>query len=148
MDTFKIFRGLVIAAFVLVAVEIAAAFLAPDLPEHVQTWLDTEANGPLYAALETGPLAVQIAVGALLIAYLAAYLAALVGMLRYKPWARVTFLATILVGGALSFTGGSSLYTAFELTVAALVSMVEGALIVLLFVDPVRGRFRNAAAPA
>jgi hypothetical protein len=84
----------------------------------------------------------------LLIAYLAAYLAALVGMLRYKPWARVTFLATILVGGALSFTGGSSLYTAFELTVAALVSMVEGALIVLLFVDPVRGRFRNAAAPA
>ena len=76
MDTTKVFRFLVLGSLALIVLTAVAAFFEPELPEAVAAYMDGEGAGPLYQNFESGPLSMQIALGALLLGFLAAHVAA------------------------------------------------------------------------
>ena len=141
MDIFKLFRSLVLACFALLVLSVAAAFFASEPPEHISAYLDEEAAGPILDALLHGSAITQAVTILLLVAYLGAWIASLFGLLGFKPWARTVFIATTVVGFALLPFAGSSLVSPFEDIIDTLLSACDGALLVLLFIEPIRGRF-------
>ncbi len=141
METTKVFRFLVLGSLALVIFTAVAAFYEPALPEAVTAYLDGEGAGPLYRNLDTGPLSTQIALGALLVGLLAAHVASCIGMLMFRSWARVTFIGTIVVGLALIPPGGSMLLGPLQSALDALFNMVDGAILVMLLVDPIKAKF-------
>lgn len=153
MRTLSIFRGLVFGAILLLAVRIVAAIFGPSVPEPVSRYLDGEGAGSLITSFRNGPFTLKLAIGGLLVAYAAAYVASLLGMLKFHGWARYMFIVTTIVGIALLASSGIAIHSSFQVTVATLGAMLDGALLTLLCVDPVRARFlgrfpgESAAAP-
>ena len=148
MAATTIFRGLILAALAIFAADIATVvmwYFAADLPETVQSYLDAQNAGTLSNVFSEANLGTQIAVGLLMLLYLIAYLAALLGLLGFRGWARWVFF--IVIGLTLVFiiSGGTSLSTPIEQFVTTLGSMVDGAILTLLFIEPIRARFRNDA---
>ncbi len=146
MATISIFRGLLIAALVLLVVGLISAWTEPEVPEAVAAYLDSLNEGSLGAALEHGNLGTRILVGLLAGGYLLAYLVSLVGLLRFQRWARTLFIMLMPLSLALEAAMGTSLSGPMDAFESAAL-MIDGALLVLLFVDPVRARFRGQAAP-
>jgi hypothetical protein len=143
MRTLSIFRGLVFGAILLLAARIVAAIFGPSVPDAVTTYLDQEGAGSLMTSFRGGPFTLKLAIGGLLIAYAVAYVASLVGMLKFHGWSRYMFIVTTIVGVALLAASGTAIHSAFQVTVATLGAMLDGALITLLCIDPVRARFRG-----
>ncbi len=77
------------------------------------------------------------------VVYLIAYLASLIGLLRFRSWARWLFI--IVIGLTLIFTisGGTTLSKPLESLVYTAGNMVDGAILTLLFIEPIRARFRD-----
>jgi hypothetical protein len=141
MDSIKLFRALVQASLALLAVSIAISFFGDELPEEVTAYLDGEAAGPLSSALLSERAGVQIAVGALMMAYLVAWIASMLGLLGFRPWARTGFIALTVAGFPLLLVAGSSLMSPLEGTLEALLNTCSGAILALLFTEPVRSAF-------
>jgi hypothetical protein len=125
---------------VLFVADLALGLIDPALPEPVAAYLD-ENMGPLFAALDTGAIGLKLSVGALLFAYLAAWITALVGLLKFRRWARALFLVTVGLNLVLLTSGGTTLTSPLQSAMSTLASMAEGAIVVLLFVEPVRSEF-------
>ena len=145
MAASSIFRGLTIAALLLLIVEILATWNGADVPEEVAAWLDSQNLSSLGAALAHGNLGTQLLVGIVIYGYLLAYVIALVGLLKFQRWARVLFIMLIPLQLALKAAMGTTIsrpVDTFELAAA----MIDGALFVLLFIEPVRTRFREILA--
>jgi hypothetical protein len=141
MEITKIFRILVWSYLALFAVSIAAAFFEPDLPEPVSEYLDGDGAGPFMSALYSGTLGMQIALGALFLGFLVACIASLFGLLEYRRWARAIFIATNLLGFALIPSMGASLSTPLQSGIDTLLCMLDGAILVMLLVDPIKAKF-------
>lgn len=147
MAMLSIFRGLIFAALAFLAVLLIATWAGPDYPEEVTAFLTRENQGTLSVMLDAGSRGSQLAVGLLLLAYLGGYFAALLGMLTYRRWARVLFIVLLPVAFVLQGAVGTTIYTPLESVMEMTTHMINGALLVLLFVDPVRARFREPALP-
>jgi hypothetical protein len=143
MRTLGIFRGLVFGAILLLVLRVLGWVFGPEIPATVTTWLKSEGVGTLIDSLKNGPFSLRLAVGGLLLAYSLAYVASLLGLLRFHAWARYMFILTTLVGIALLAASGMVISSAFQAAAGALGAMIDGALLTLLFVDPVRMRFRG-----
>jgi hypothetical protein len=147
MDACKLFRVLIYVSIGLLAAAIGALFIEPDPPEEVMRYFDEEAAGPLFALMNTDSMAGLVVTAILAAVFLVAWLAALVGMLDFRPWARTVFIVTAIVSYAMLPLSGSSYAGPLQGTLDALVYTVDGALLVLLFVEPIRGRFSPAWRP-
>jgi hypothetical protein len=143
MRTLSIFRGFVFGAVLLLAVKVVAAMFGPSVPEPVSNYLDGEGSGTLISSFRNGPFSLKLAIGGLLLAYAVSYVASLLAMLKFHAWARYMFIVTTIVGVALLASSGTAIHSSFQATVACLGAMIDGALLTLLFIDPVRARFRG-----
>ncbi len=146
MGTIGIYRGLALAALVLLVVGLVATWTAPEVPEAVATYLDSRNQGSLGAALEHGNLGTRLMVGALLVGYLLAYVVSLIGLLKFQRWARILFIMLVPLSLVLEAAKGTSLGGPLD-TFRSCALLIDGALLVLLFVEPVRARFRAADPP-
>jgi hypothetical protein len=146
MAAVTIFRGLVLAAFAVLLANIASGFMAyfgPALPTEVQAYLDSRNVGTMANVFSEANWGTQVAVGIAFVAYLIAYLASLIGLLRFRGWARWLFI--IVIGLTLIFTisGGTTISTPIESLVFMAGNMVDGAILTLLFIEPIRAKFRD-----
>jgi hypothetical protein len=146
MAAVTIFRGLVLAAFAVLLAGIASgvmAYFGPTLPTEVQAYLDSQNVGTMANVFSEANWGTQVAVGIAFVVYLIAYLAALIGLLRFRGWARWLFI--IVIGLTLIFTisGGTTLSTPIESLVYTAGNMVDGAILTLLFIEPIRAKFRD-----
>jgi len=149
MAATTIFRGLILAALAIFAADIATVvmwYFAADLPESVQSYLDAQNAGTLANVFSEANLGTQIAVGLLMLLYLVAYLTGLLGLLGFRRWARWVFILVVSLTLIFIASGGTSLATPIEAMVSALGSMVDGAILTLLFIEPIRARFRTGSA--
>ena len=142
MAAIGIFRGLVIAALILLAITLIATWTEPDVPEAVAAYLDSQNVSSLGAVLAHGNLGAQILVGAVIFGYLVAYVVSLVGVLAFQRWARVLFIMLMPLSLVLQAALGTTLDRPID-TFNTAAAMIDGALLVLLFVEPVRARFRG-----
>jgi hypothetical protein len=144
MDLVKLFRMLIIGEVVLFAATIAVSLLVTEPPAEVTAYLEGTGAGPLFDAMEHGPLSMQIVVGVFGAALFLAYIASLIGMWSFRRWARTTYIGIWVLSLVLLPASGSSLSNAVESTVEYLSAAVSGALLAALLFEPVRARF---AAP-
>ena len=146
MAAVTIFRGLVLAAFAVLLAGIAAgvmAYFGPALPAAVQSYLDSQNVGTMANVFSEANWGTQIAVGITFFLYLIAYLAALIGMLRFRGWARWLFIIVVVLSLVFAISGGTTLSTPIESLVYTFGNMVDGAILTLLFIEPIRAKFRD-----
>jgi hypothetical protein len=146
MAAVTIFRGLILAALAVLVATIAAGVLTyfnPPLPAAVESYLAEQNAGTMANVFSEANWGTQIAVGITFVLYLIAYLTSLIGLLRFRGWARWLFI--IVVGLMLVFiiSGGTTLSTPIDALVSTIGAMVDGAILTLLFIEPVRARFRD-----
>jgi hypothetical protein len=144
MPVEKIFRALIYATLTLLVAGVLAGVFAPGVPEEISDQLDAENNGLLAKLLDSDSLPVSSAVLAVLIVFLCLWIASLVGMLGFRRWARAMFILLTPIGVLLEGVMGASVVGPAEAMVGTAYMMCQGALLVLLFVDPVRSRFLAA----
>lgn len=145
MAAITIFRGLVLAALVVLAATIATgviAYFSPPLPAAIEAYLETQNVGTMANVFSEANWGTQIAVGIMLLLYLVAYLAALLGMLGFRRWARWLFVIVVSLTLIFIASGGTALSTPIETLVSTVGAMVDGAILTLLFIEPIRARFR------
>ncbi len=145
MDAIKLFRALIQANLALLVFSIVISFFAAEPPEAITEYLDGEGAGPLFGAVLTGTLGVQIVVVALMIGYLVAWIASMIFMLSFRPWARTWYIGLTIAGFPLVLLAGANLVSPFEGMLEALLNACSGALLVLLFIEPVRNSFESRA---
>lgn len=146
MAAITIFRGLIITALALFAAEVATgvmAYFGPGVPAAVQSYLDTKNAGTLSNVFSEANLGTQIAVGILMLLYLVAFIAALVGLLGFRRWARWLFIIVTSLTLIFLASGGMTLSTPLESLATTLGAMANGAILTLLFIEPIRERFRR-----
>jgi hypothetical protein len=146
MAAVTIFRGLVLAAFGVLLAGIASgvmAYFGPPLPAEVQSYLDSRNVGTMANVFSEANWGTQVAVGITFFVYLIAYLAALIGLLRFRGWARWLFIIVIALSLIFAISGGTTLSTPIESLVYTAGNMVDGAILTLLFIEPIRARFRD-----
>lgn len=149
MAAITIFRGLTITALAVFAAEIATgvmAFFGPDVPAAVQSYLAAKNTGTLANVFTEANLGTQIAVGILLLLYLVAFIASLIGLLGFRRWARWLFIIVTSLTLIFLASGGMTLSTPLESLASALGFMADGAIVTLLFIEPIRERFRREPA--
>jgi hypothetical protein len=144
----KVFRGLVAGSLVLFVVVIAIGIFEPELPDEVNAYLEGEGAGPVFSALESGSVSLQILGVALMVGFLVAYVASCIGLLMFRRWARATFIGVAVVGLAATPWLGASLYTPLTSTVETLFNMIDGAILVTLLFDPIKAKFADRTARA
>jgi hypothetical protein len=144
MDALKVFRLLIVAEIVLIGASAAVAFLPSEtLPPEIDRWLSEE-GWPLLQWIEERGGAVTIASVAVLLAFVAAYFAALIGLLLLKRWARTLYVAVFVAGAPLYLFMGVTLTTPIAAFVDYLLAACSGAVLALLFIGPVQERFAHA----
>lgn len=146
MDVFKLFRALIAASFVLFFLTIGLVFVEPELPDEVVNFIAEHSADPVEGLLAAESGALVVIGTAVLVLYLGAYLASLAGMLAYKPWARMVYIVTTALSILLLPLAGATFSFRWQSTADALYWLVDGALLVLLFTEPVRSRFAARAA--
>ena len=146
MDVFKLFRGLIWFSLGLAPASASAVFLAEEPPDEVASYFYEEAAGPLYSLLDTDSTSGVTLLIIVLVAFIGSWFAALLGMLAWKSWSRTLFFAVCIFSFALLPLGGTTYATSLQVSLEALTYASEGALLVLLLVDPIRGRFQPARA--
>lgn len=146
MAAVTIFRGLVLAAFAVLVAGVASGVLAhfqPALPVEVDAYLKSQNVGTMANVFSEANWGTQVAVGIAFVVYLIAYLAALIGLLRFRGWARWLFIVVIGLSLVFTISGGTTLSTPIESLVYTAGNMVDGAILTLLFIEPIRARFRD-----
>jgi hypothetical protein len=144
------FRGLILAALAFLAADLLIDFIEPTVPDEVAAYLDEQNAGSLSGLLDDGNIGAKLGVSILLLGYLVAYIGSLLGMLAFKRWARVAFLFVVPLGLVIDISYATAISTPWQTVITAMVAMTHGAILTLLFVEPVRARFRAqspAAAP-
>lgn len=146
MDVFKLFRALIGASFVLFFLTMGLVFVEPELPDEVVNFIAEHSVDPVEGMLLAESGALWVIGAAFLVVYLGAYLASLAGMLSYKPWARTVYIVTTGISVLMMPLAGATFSFRWQSTADALYWLADGALLVLLFTDPVRSRFAARAA--
>ena len=144
-NAIRIFRLLIVVEIVLSIASIAVAFLPIEaLPPDVESWLSGDGQSPLVRWMEGQPRAVLLPALVLGLAFVAAYVAALVGLFFLKRWARALYVATFVAGVILYPLMGASITTPVAALVDYLLAAGTGAILAFLFVGPVQERFAHA----
>lgn len=146
MDAVKLFRGLVVASLALLAASFASLLITPDLPEPISDWIGSEGAGPLFAWVDYESTGWLLLIGAVLL-WTGAHVAALLAALRFRRWSRAFLIISTAVGLALLPFTGFTLNSALDTTLDTLLNTCDGALLVMLLLEPIRGRFRSGIAP-
>jgi len=146
MAAITIFRGLIVTALAVFAAEVATgvmAYFGPEIPAAVQSYLNAKNTGTLANVFSEANLGTQIAVGILMVLYLIAFVAALIGLLGFRRWARWLFIIVTSLTLIFLASGGMTLSTSLESLASTIRAMVDGAILTLLFIEPIRERFRR-----
>lgn len=124
----KIFKNLVIASAVL----LTYFFIAPDyLPENLQAINDAK----IEELFNTNFFLIGFILWVLAI-YVSYYL-----IYKFKKIGRTIFLITIIVIFPLNFYLGAEVLHPIDSSVDFLLSLVDGALLTLMYVSPLKDRF-------
>jgi hypothetical protein len=145
MDSIKLFRALIIAMLVCFIATILAVIFGPAPPDEITAWFDENGGGllaPLFMPESWGPM---ISLFAVCLALLIVWIASLIGMWKFRSWSPKAYIAVTVFGLVLLPLGGQTWTTPLESTFNALMLMCEGAVLVLLFVDPIRAEFARGA---
>jgi hypothetical protein len=135
MDTVRVFRRLVTAELGLLVLYIGYSFFEPELPATIQSWLESDAAGPLSDSASVVGLA-------LIAVFLLLYIASLVGLLALQSWARAAYLLLTLFGVVLTPFVGYNVLSPVAALLDTLAYLLNGAVAaMLLFVPAVRERF-------
>jgi hypothetical protein len=138
----RVFRALVVADVVLLLAGVAIVFVEPDLPDAVTEYIQAQSGllDSLFKSVESRgwQLWVYFAVS---LAYVAATLASLLGLFFFKRWARTMFAAVVAATLLMiPFMAGTFMSPTASL-LDSLLYMCDGAIIAMLFTDPVSHRF-------
>lgn len=130
----RVFRILVVAAFLLHTVLWLGPFTEQPWLESVDVWLlDFDGYG---AAMPYHPI--------LYWCLFASWLLVLVGLFFYVSAARGGLILLILVSLALGIAWGVRVLAPHEVVLSELLSVIDGALIVMAYWSPVRAEFARA----
>ena len=148
MDAFKLFRVLIIAKLAGMIASVLASFFGPAPPHEVTDWFDRSGGGLLAPVFESENWSAILALLGFCLAYVVAWVATLIGMMRFRPWSRMWFIAMSVLGFLWLPVIGQTWTTPLEGLFNGLILMCQGAVLALLFVEPVAGRFRRESQPA
>jgi hypothetical protein len=144
MQAIRALRALVLTEIALVTASVLAEFIAQDpLPAAVDEYLAGPGAGPLFSALQDES---SLVLFGLLAVLFCAYIAALVGLLLLKPWARRIYVIVFIAGVCLDPFFGTSLVSPLVGTIDYLAVACSGAILALLFFGDVRARFEHSDA--
>ncbi len=144
MNAIKIFRLLILAEIVLTVASSTVAFLPGQaLPPDVERWLAGDGAPALIRWMEGEPRAALFVALAIGVGFVAAYIAALIGLFFLKRWARTLYLAMFIGGVILLPLMGAAITTPVAALVDYLLAACTGAIVALLFVGPVQERFAH-----
>ena len=128
------FRMLIWAYVAFLCGAAVAGYFPAGYSEELRTAYEAEPS-----LVDTLPIPV---VGTVVLAFLALIIAGLVGMYRFRPWARPLSLWTTLVATPALAALGPSLSSGLEAAMWELSSVFWGALLALAYFSPVANRFR------
>jgi hypothetical protein len=75
--------------------------------------------------------------------FLLAWLVASIGLLLFRAWARVLFVAVYIVVLLLRFIQGTTVHLPIEGFLGEVVSLMDGAILALAFTDPTASYFKR-----
>jgi hypothetical protein len=120
---------------------VLSEYLRSESTPPIDQYLEGPGAGLLWKLLEADSTAVNYILGALLVAFSAAYVASLVGLVLLKPWARRLYVALFIVGACTYPLYGSTLVDSFSATVGYLAGVCSGAILATLFLSDARVAF-------
>ncbi len=146
MDAVRIFRGLILTSFALILAAFPMAWYDTlETPPEIDAYLEGAGQGLLFSWFDSAPFPVPLIIGVALGTLVVAWVAALIGLFWVKNWARTLYLGTFLTGVLVSPLLGSTFSTPISSMHGWLLSACDGAIAVMLFLSPIRERF--SAAP-
>ncbi len=133
MPPATLIRTLVVTEFVLLVASILTMLLPSETTPAVDEYLEGPGAGPLFRLIEAEPTAVTYIVGALGASFVAIYIAALVGLLCLKSWARRLYVVAFVTGGCMYPFMGSSLADPISGTIDYFAAVCSGAILATIF---------------
>jgi hypothetical protein len=144
MDLVKLFRALIAAMVACMVATMAAALLEPDPPDAITDWFVESGGGFLTPVFNSGLSFPLLALFVVCLAFVIAWTAAVIGMVRFRPWSPKLFIGCMVFGYLWLPFVGHTWTKPVEGTLSALTFSCEGAILVLLFVPQIRDRFGHA----
>ena len=138
MPATNVLRALVITEVVLLAASVLTVFLPSETPSAVDEYLEGPGAGPLFRAFDADPTAATYTLGAVLVVFVAIYVASLIGLLWLKSWARRLYVVSFVVGACVFPFLGSSLVDPISGTIDYLGAVCSGAILATLFLSDVK----------
>jgi hypothetical protein len=134
-------RTLVVTEIVLLAASVLTLFLPVETPPAVDEYLEGPGAGPLAQLADADPSAGAYVLGALLVVFVAIYVASLIGLLCLTSWSRRLYVISFVVGACIYPFLGSSLVDPISGTVDYLAAACSGAILATLFSSDVKAVF-------
>ena len=141
MPATTVLRTLVITEIVLLAASVLTVFSPSEKTPAVDEYLEGPAEGPLGRLIDADPTAVTYVLGALLVVFVAIYVASLIGLLYLKSWSRRLYVVSFVVGACTYPFWGSSLVDPISGTVDYLAAACSGAVLATLYLSDVKAIF-------
>jgi hypothetical protein len=146
VETLKLFRLLIWASVALMGTTITMVAFETDPPDHVMDWFTGEGAGPLMSWLLNSSGTGLLFFSLFAAAFFGAWIASVVGLLRLRPWGRKLFIASMVVAYLLFPLMGYTFASPAQGTLDAMFYACDGAILVMLFIEPVRSSFRSSPA--
>lgn len=133
----KLCRGLIVAGAVCGILLLGLGFSEPAEVEALRE-LWQEASGQTQ---EVSVLIFQLVVAVIGLGIL---IASLIGLYRFEAWGRKLFVAAVICGFMVTLFFGDTFYvSSLESVVETVLCMIDGALLVLVYLTPLATRFEK-----
>lgn len=136
-----VLRALVITEVVLLAASVSTLLLPSEVTPAIDDYLAGPGAGPLSRLVDGEPSAGTFAYGAVLVVFIATYIASLIGLLCLKSWSRRLYVVSFLLGACFYPLSGTSLVDPISGTVDYLAAVCSGAILATLFLSDARAIF-------
>ena len=143
MPATSVLRALVITEIVLLAASVLTMFLPSEATPALDEYLEGPGAGPLFRLVEAEPTAITYVLGALLVVFVAIYVASIVGLLCLRSWARRLYVISVIVGVCVFPFLGSSLTDPISGTIDYLAAVCSGAILATLFLSDAKVLFEG-----
>lgn len=138
MSSETVFRIVLLSSMLpSVVVSISSEFLHQSLPIELQQYLAGQADEVVGLTLTE-----MVSFGVLMIGFVAV----LAGLWFFKWWAKIFYVPLTIAGLVFGAVSGPAVMTGWENMLFALMNMLSGALIAMMFSEGLSERFRKPAA--
>jgi hypothetical protein len=138
-----VLRALVIAEAALLTGSVLTVFLPDETTPAVDEHLEGPGAGPLVRLIDAEPTALTYILGAVLVLFVAVYVASLVGLLCLKRWARRLYAISFIAGVCLYPFMGHSLTDPISGTIDFLAAACSGAILAVVFLTDAKTHFNG-----